>query len=175
MKIRIFIESTWKGPQKKDGVAEWLVECRDGGKELTQKGFIHLQSGTQTEATLMGLINSLVVIRWLVEKKGQAESPVKLYTRCGGVVGAASMNWPQKWKENGWKNSSGDPVKRFDLWEKYLELLGDLKVDASATKHEYRSLLETACAREYREWQQALERERGHQISIQEALAFPTE
>ena len=31
--VRVYIESTWKGPARRDGVAMWLVECVRGARQ----------------------------------------------------------------------------------------------------------------------------------------------
>lgn len=39
------------------------------------------------------------------------------------LVDCINKRWYVKWRKNGWKNSTGDPVMNKDLWEELLNLL----------------------------------------------------
>ena len=40
--VSIFVESTWKGPARRRGVAMWMVEYKRNGVPVTREGLIRL-------------------------------------------------------------------------------------------------------------------------------------
>lgn len=46
--VNIYVETTWKGPARRKGVAMWLVEYKRAGESITRQGMIHLDDGTET-------------------------------------------------------------------------------------------------------------------------------
>ena len=53
--VSIFVESTWKGPARRRGVAMWIVECKRNGVPVTREGLIRLEDGTENMANLMAI------------------------------------------------------------------------------------------------------------------------
>lgn len=47
---------------------------------------------------------------------------VELYSDSSYLVNAYTKGWIESWKKNNWKNSSKEPVKNKELWEKLEEL-----------------------------------------------------
>ncbi|QZT34714.1 ribonuclease HI [Caldalkalibacillus thermarum TA2.A1] len=47
---------------------------------------------------------------------------VKLYSDSAYMVNGFQQKWYTKWEQNGWKNSSGQPVANKELWQALLEL-----------------------------------------------------
>ena len=47
---------------------------------------------------------------------------VKLYSDSAYVVNAFEQKWIYGWLKNGWKNSSKEPVKNKELWQKLYDL-----------------------------------------------------
>lgn len=53
--VNIYVETTWKGPARRKGVAMWLVEYKRAGESITRQGMIHLDDGTENQASLMAI------------------------------------------------------------------------------------------------------------------------
>ena len=53
--VNIYVETTWKGPARRKGVAMWLVEYKRAGESITRQGMIHLDDGTENQAALMAI------------------------------------------------------------------------------------------------------------------------
>lgn len=47
---------------------------------------------------------------------------VDLYSDSAYLVNGFNQNWIQGWIKKGWKNSSGEPVKNKELWQKIYNL-----------------------------------------------------
>ncbi len=47
---------------------------------------------------------------------------VKLYSDSAYMVNCFQQKWYEKWQQNGWKNSQGQPVENKDLWTQLLSL-----------------------------------------------------
>ncbi len=68
--VSIFIESTWRGPARRDGVAMWLVECKRGDRLDTRQGFVHVKEGTETQGNLMAMINAFCILKKTMQSPG---------------------------------------------------------------------------------------------------------
>lgn len=144
MNVRIFIESTWKGPARRDGVAMWLVEAMRGDEPVTRQGFIHLEGGTETQGDLMALINAFSVLH---------KSCSALVLNLSGSVFAPLKNgWVKDWQENGWNNSRGHPIKHAELWEMLLSKTEMHEITVERGQHEYQLVMEDALRREFERW-----------------------
>lgn len=49
---------------------------------------------------------------------------VRVNTQCGLILNAVEKGWLERWKEDGWTNAKGRPVKHADLWQQVHEKLG---------------------------------------------------
>lgn len=65
---------------------------------------------TNNRMELMAAIVALETLKYPCE--------VVLHSDSSYLVNAYNNNWIAGWKKNGWKNSSKEPVKNKDLWER---------------------------------------------------------
>lgn len=155
---RIFITDSWNGPARRDGTAYWILEYTKDGEPKTREGFIHLEAGTQTQGVLMALVNAFHVLDAL-ERKNILESlqDVKAYTNCPHVSATVQNGWHLQWRENGWKNARGDPVRNAALWEMLDQKSAGRAWTAETGRHEYTSVMRDAVKKELREWKRRKE------------------
>lgn len=144
MNVRIFIESTWKGPAKRDGVAMWLVEYMRGDEPVTRQGFIHLENGTEIRGNLMAMINAFFIL-----KKSCSAS---VFTQCESILNTVRNCWHIQWKKNGWKNAKGKDVKNKDLWEMLIETSRPHAYSLCSGHHDYSNAMETELKKEEARW-----------------------
>ncbi len=76
-------------------------------------------SGFETDTTnnrmeLSAVINALKALKQPCE--------VEVFSDSAYVINAFEKNWIQGWKQNAWRNASGDDIKNPDLWADLLEL-----------------------------------------------------
>lgn len=142
--VKVFVETSWKGPARQDGVAAWLVECMRHGAPVTRQGFVHLESGTEAQATLMALANAFCMLK----------KPCRVQARvgCRHVLAALCGGWHLQWQENGWVNAKGEPVGNAGLWKVFLEKAAPHEYAAGSGRHEYTSVMHDAVMRELRDW-----------------------
>lgn len=86
------------------------------GKEIQFSG--REENTTNNRMELMAAIAALEILKFPCN--------VILHSDSSYLVNAYNNNWIQAWKKNGWKNSSKQPVKNIDLWE---------RLDAQISKH----------------------------------------
>lgn len=65
---------------------------------------------TNNRMELMAAIVALETLKFPCE--------VTLHSDSSYLVNAYNNHWIESWKKNGWKNSSKEPVKNKDLWER---------------------------------------------------------
>jgi len=109
--------------------------CRGNGQEnaLGAFGIVFIYNGTIKEIkqafrnTTNNIMELTAVIQALAMLKECCE--VKIYTDSAYVANAINQKWIVNWQKNGWKNSSKEPVKNKELWQKLIELVEKHKVE----------------------------------------------
>jgi ribonuclease HI len=76
----------------------------------------------------------LAVVNALRHLASFPASPHTIYTDSAYVFNCFDAKWYVRWRLNGWKNMSGDPVKNKDLWEEMLSLYEQLQVTILKTQ-----------------------------------------
>lgn len=101
------------------GAGGWASIMSYKGKEKVLSG--GEENTTNNRMELMSVIMGLENI-----EKGYA---VKVYSDSAYVVNAFNQKWITNWKNNNWKNSSGDVVANKELWLRLLEAMQDKDVE----------------------------------------------
>ena len=142
--VNIYIEGTWKGPSRQDGVAMWLLECKINGEPRTKKGFVHVEKGNQIKGNLMALANGLFSLK--------KDCPVLVFTQCEHILHVVQNHWHIQWQKNGWKNAKGKDVKNAELWEMLIDKAGPHCYSVAAGHHEYTNVMQAEIAKEMEAW-----------------------
>ncbi len=142
--VRVYIESTWKGPARRDGVAMWLVECVRGGQAVTRQGFIHAEDGTETKGCLMAMINAICILK--------APCSIRVYTGCNQILVATQFGWHENWKENGWLNAKGKPVKNAEVWAMLIDKAKPHRYSVEDTPNPYVLMMQEELRKEMERW-----------------------
>ena len=142
--LRIYIESTWNGPSKRDGVAEYLLEYKKGDIPITKQGYIHLKDGTETQGCLMALINAFHLLRKPCE--------VLVNTPSRTILNTIENEWLEKWQQNEWKTAKGEEVKNKDLWQMLLDKTKIHSFKMEYGHHEYRNVMKSEVKAELERW-----------------------
>lgn len=147
IEVRIFIESTWRGPAKRDGVAMWLVEYMRGDEPVTRQGFIHVKNGTEAQGNLMALINAFCIL-----KKPCSAS---VFTQCEHILNTMQNHWHIQWQKDDWHNAKGRPVKNAELWQMLIEKGSTHTYSIQGGWHEYQSVMQMELEKEFAAWKAA--------------------
>ena len=140
-KVDIFVETTYKGPAKKDGAAMWIVEFKKkNGDPVTRQGKIWLEDGTENRATLEAIAQAAGILT--------KSCSVRVFTRCGHVLGAIKNGWPKRWEKDGWINAKGKPVGNAQEWRRAMDALEPHSHSFQAGPHEYREVMQWELSKE---------------------------
>ena len=101
----IYIESTLSWPKKGDGIVGIIFT--DYEDEHTKQLFGVVKNSTAHEAALIGIKTALKYV-------GNYKI-VNLHLSC--AYAAESFKYIPSWKDSGWINSRGNPVKYNELWK----------------------------------------------------------
>lgn len=71
---------------------------------------------TNQRQELLGIINAC---EWALKNRTKNEL-VEIYSDSAYVINCINQRWYEKWKKNGWTNSSGKEVANQDLWVRLL-------------------------------------------------------
>lgn len=108
--VKIYIKADVKGKiGRQSGIYQYIMESDFRGKKLRVEGMGSRERTSRVELTLLALTEALGRLNKM--------QTVTVITVCNEVFGACRNKWPQRWKENGWKNAKGIPVKHQKLWE----------------------------------------------------------
>lgn len=149
--VTIYIESTWRGPSRRDGVAMWLVETMVNEQPVTRKGFVHVENGTEAQGTLMALVNAFFILK--------KRCSVRVFTPCEHVLYTVQNHWHIRWQDEGWKNARGKPVKNGKLWKMLIEKMEEHVYSFDSYRHAYTNVMQMELNQEYERWKE--DRERG--------------
>ncbi len=137
--VNIYIETTWKGPARKDGAAAWLVEYKRNGEPITREGILILENATESRAVLEAVNTAVNILT----------KPCRLLirTRCENIVYSVKNNWIGHWIADGWRSAKGKPVRNADQWREMLKALEKHTYTIEAGPHEYQSYMQDKIAR----------------------------
>lgn len=80
-----------------------------------------------TTISRMELLAAIKALEWVV-LEFDLDHEVRIVTDSSYVKNCFGQRWYRKWEQNGWVNSTGEPVANRDLWERLLHLTRLLKV-----------------------------------------------
>ncbi len=119
MKVIIYTDGAARGNPDGPGGYGAIVQIKDKDGNLLEK---ELSGGyprtTNNRMELMGVIAALEELAALGE-------PCEgfIFSDSRYVVDAFEKRWIPNWKKNGWKTSTGNPVKNQDLWNRLLSAI----------------------------------------------------
>lgn len=144
MNVRIFIESTWNGPARRDGVAMWLIEYIKDGEPITRQGFVHAKACTEAAGCLMAIINTFSILN--------RPCDTEIYVQCNKIIGAINNGWLLMWHKNDWKKANGEAVANKELWAMFKDKAAPHTYKVANGHHEYQNLMQAAVQKELKEW-----------------------
>lgn len=109
MHVNIYTDGSCGGNPGPGGWAA-ILECRGRRKEF---------SGNVREAT-SNRMEILAAVKAMESLKRNCT--ITVHTDSAYLCNAFNKGWLEKWKNNGWKTSTGKPVKNKELWERLLVL-----------------------------------------------------
>ena len=144
MNVRIFIESSLKGPAKRDGVVMWLVEFIKDDAPITRQGFVHVATGTDTEGTLKAMINAFHILK--------KPCSCSVFTECDTILNTIHNFWHIQWMKNDWHNAKGKEIKHKELWEMLLDKASPHTYTVQNDHHDYKNFMHGEVERELEKW-----------------------
>ncbi len=129
--VNIYIETSYRGPAKRKGVAMWLVEYKKkDGTPVTRDGMIYLDESTENQASLMAVAAAVNILN--------KKCLIRVNTRCEHILNTIQNYWHIKWQQNGWCNAKGNPIKNAEQWKEMLVALEKHSYTFVTGHHEYR-------------------------------------
>lgn len=69
-------------------------------------------------------------LSYIIDKEYHANNTlIRLYSDSAYLLNCLKNQWYSKWRRNGWKTSTGDPVKNQWLWEKIVKHIEFLRLN----------------------------------------------
>lgn len=134
MAVSIYVETTYKGPAKKDGAGMWIVEYRKkNGEPVTREGKVHLEDSTENRTTLAAIAAAMEILT--------KSCSVRVFTRCGHVLNAVRNGWPWRWERAGWMNAKGRPVGNAREWQRLMAAMERHRCTFQTGPHGYQEVM----------------------------------
>ena len=109
LQTEIYIYTSSKAPKPKEAKYYYKITCKDQFRQ----GVGRMPEGTTQNQ--LALLTIIAAFQRLIRP-----ALVTVHTDCSYL--ATYHKYAKKWKQNGWKNSAGEPVKNEKLWAQLLEL-----------------------------------------------------
>lgn len=147
VKVTIYTDGACSGNPGPGGYGTILVYVDPNGVKHEKELFEGYKCVTNNQMELMAVIAGLEAL------KKQAD--VTIISDSKYVVDAFNNNWIDGWIKRGWKNSSKDPVKNVDLWQRLLRAKEKHNVEFVWVKghagHEYNERCDTLAVNAYKQ------------------------
>ncbi len=158
--ITVYVETTIKQPSKGQAAGAWLVEYITGSdRAVIRKGGLYRWETTENALVLELIRDALSILT----------KPCSAWvnTQCGHVLSAVQKHWMRQWKEEGWKNAKGRPVKNAELWQQAEEQMRKhcVSFDCRRPDSQYLEIMQTEMAKALEEAVKGKRRE-GQQMSM---------
>jgi ribonuclease HI len=113
MTIELYSDGACSGNGSPNAIGGWAVilKCGDHQKTLTGRE----RNTTNSRMELTAVIQGLSAIM-------DDDSPIKVYSDSEYLVKCINDRWYQRWLDQNWRLSTGQPVKNLKLWVELLTL-----------------------------------------------------
>ncbi len=111
--VKIYIETSFKGPVVKDGKYAAALVTTKGGRDFTRIVKGEEAETTFNRCTLLAAIMAL--------QKMKRKCHVIIYTGNTYVKNMIEQGNPEKWRRAEWKKAAGSEVQNKELWSLFLE------------------------------------------------------
>lgn len=148
MHVTIYIETTIRGPAKRNGTGMWLVEyirkdetpVTRPTEEHQQDSILYLEHTTESALTLELLLEAFSILT--------KPCSVRVNTRCEHVLNTTQNYWLEQWVKNDFYKANGAPVRNAELWEQVYEYMQIHEVMFEDGESEYRKCMQSLIAKE---------------------------
>lgn len=134
-KLDIYVSTNIKGIRKGSGSYIWLIEMQTSKGPVTLCDKKEISDVTGRIAELTALTTAL----------GRIKKPSELvfHITNSNLAKVFAKDWIQTWKESGWMDAKGDPVKDAEKWKAFYELYEKHKVlEITEDYHSYSSWMQ---------------------------------
>ena len=134
--VCLYVETTLRGPGKRDGSAEWLVEFVSAkGDTVTRQGLFCMENTTETQITLRAIVEALKILK--------KPCVIRIFTDCTHIINVVSNRWHIWWKKAGWVNAKGRQVKNADLWEEFMQEMEAHVYTIESGHHSFKNIMQS--------------------------------
>lgn len=106
--VKLYIETDLHGPQRRDGVAMYILEARTSKGAATRDKLIPIPSTTEHHLVLEAMEDALGRINQSCQ--------VEIYLQDQYIAAAIDGGLVQQWQIKDWQTTKGRPVTDADLW-----------------------------------------------------------
>lgn len=133
--VRIYIETSFRGPAVKDGKYAAALVITKRGRDSSR-----IISGEESETTF-NRCTLLAIIKAL--QRMTRKCHIIIYTDNSYVKNMIEQGNPEKWRRSEWKKAAGTEVQNKELWKLFLEEKDKQELEVQFCKtNEYKGTLQ---------------------------------
>lgn len=138
-KVNVYIKTSNRSPQKRDGYGCYILECFRNGEPRTIEDIIELKEVSAMQAELITTLHAL--------RRLKCECELTIY-QPGWMSRAFDEKWIEKWANNGWISASGKPVRYQEEWLEVSQRLSHNIYEFRIGSHSYTDWMEAKIKKE---------------------------
>lgn len=108
---KIYVDGSCKGNGKKNAIGGWCFLILDENDKFVKSVCSNQLNTTNNRMEMIAVIEALGMVEDL-----ELDGDIEIYTDSSYIHSCLSQKWYVNWQNNGWVNSSKQPVKNKDLW-----------------------------------------------------------
>ncbi len=155
--IKIYTDGSCKGNGKQNPIGAYaFVILKDD--EIITDGAWAVESTTNNRMEMQAILEAFEALEYYKGLYAWPDEKVTIYTDSAYIINCLEQQWYKTWEQNGWVNSSRQPVKNQDLWTYMIELFEDENISFKKVKghsgnkwNEYVDELAQAAAKDWTE------------------------
>lgn len=138
-KVNIYIRTSNKSPQKRNGYGCYIMECFRNGEPRTVEEIIELKDATAMQAEMLITLYAL--------RRLNCGCELTIY-QPGWLARVFDEEWINKWAGNNWTAASGKAVGYKDEWLELYQRLLHNKYEFKTGNHSYTDWMESKLKKE---------------------------
>lgn len=111
--MKIYTDGATSFNGYENAVGGWAYVVIDENDVIIQKGRGKIPGGTNNICEMTAILKGCEAVSHLKE-------PHIIFSDSSYCINCYLQGWYKKWEQNGWKTSSGTPVKNINLWKELL-------------------------------------------------------
>lgn len=125
----VYTDGSCRGNGKAENIGGWAFVIQDSDtKEIVAEKGEQVKNTTNNQMEMTAILEG---IKYCVQNLSNEYCDFNIYTDSAYCQRGFAEKWWVKWQKNGWRTTSGTPVKNKELWESLIPYFQNPQFDFS--------------------------------------------